>query len=149
VGLNTMKAPDLPSHVLPRPHDEQLEYANWLERWTNAGRTLLLIAFGIYLAALLPAQISFESLPQWWMEPLPRFVALHAWPTGWQWLHPPLRGEALSLLGIGALASGPSLCLLGLVPIYLRRGERSQAVLCVAVAALMVLAATGLVSAGH
>lgn len=142
-----MKTPDLPTQLLPRRHAEQLVYANWLERWTNAGRALLLAAFAVYLIGLVPVQIALEQLPRWWMEPLPRFIALGAWPTGWQWLGLPMRGEALSLLGIGLLASGPSLCLIGLVPIYLRRGERSQAVLCLAVVALMVLAASGLVSA--
>lgn len=140
-----MKRDDPAVQLAPeqRP-SEQSHYAALLERWTLAGQVLLLLAFAAYLSGLPSPQIAFDRLPQLWMQPLQRFIELGAWPTAWRWIAWPLRGEAASLLGIGVLASGPSLCLLGLVPSYLRRGERAQAGFCLAIAVLLLVAAAGL-----
>lgn len=59
------------------------------------------------------------------------------------------RGDIAGLVGIAVLAGCSVLCLLALVPMYLRRGDRAYAALCVAEAAVVVLAASGVLAAGH
>jgi hypothetical protein len=139
-----MKPRDLPPGLVPDQRlSEQLRYATLLEHWTRVGQVVLVVAFAAYLLGLLPPQVSFDRLQQLWMQPLPRFLELSDSPTGWHWLAQPGRGEVLNLLGIAVLSSGPSLCLLGLVPSYLRRGERAAAAFCVAMAVLLLFAAAG------
>ena len=53
------------------------------------------------------------------------------------------------LAGIVILAGCSLVCLLALVPLYLKRGDKAFAVLCLAEVAVVVLAASGVLSGGH
>ena len=128
---------------------EQLRYARLLDWGTRVGLVLLIVSFVAYVLGLAEAHVPPERLPQIWQHPVGRYLELTGSPTGWGWLALVHRGDIAGLVGIAVLAGCSVLCLLAHVPMYLRRGDRAYAALCVAEAAVVVLAASGVLAAGH
>jgi hypothetical protein len=138
-----------PPPIEARQPEEQQRYAALLEAGTRVGLAIAVLAFAAYLSGLMPAQVPVEQLPQLWSLPVERFLAHTGNPTGWAWLARLGHGDMAAVAGIAVLASCSLPCLLALVPLYLRRGERAFVALCVAEAAVIVLAASGWLAGGH
>ena len=128
---------------------EQLRYARLLDWGTRVGLVVLVASFAAYVLGLAESHVPREQLPQLWEHPVGRYLALTGSPTGWGWLALVHRGDIAGLAGIAILAGCSVLALLALVPLYLRRGDRVFAALCVAEVAVVVLAASGLLVGGH
>ena len=58
-------------------------------------------------------------------------------------------GDVLGLAGIVWLAAVSVACLLALVPIYARRGDKAFVAICLAEVLVVALAASGLLTGGH
>ena len=132
---------------------EQLRYATLLALCTRIGLLVLLLSFAAYVTGVLEPMVPLQRLPELWSQPVGSYLAQTQMPTGWGWLALVLpsqaRGDVVGLLGIAVLAGCSVPCLLALVPHYWRRGDKAFAALCLAEAAVVVLAASGLVSGGH
>ena len=128
---------------------EQLLYARLLDWGTRVGLAVLLLSFGAYVLGLVDAQVAPERLPALWGQPVGRFLELTGTPTGWGWLALVRRGDMAGLLGIAILAGSSVLCLLALVPVYWARRDKAYVAICLAEVAVVVLAASGWLSAGH
>lgn len=129
--------------------EEQLLYARLLAAGSRLGLVLLVLSFGVYLTGWLQPHVPLEQLPQLWQHPAHRFRDLAGMPAGWGWLALVHRADIAGLAGIAVLAGCSLPALLALVPVFLRRGERAAAVLSAAVAVVVLLAASGLMSQGH
>lgn len=128
---------------------EQLRYARWLEAGSRLGLLMLVLSFAGYGSGLLAADVPLQHLPDLWSLPVGQYLAQSQAPTGWGWLARLGRGEGASLAGIAVLASCSLPCLLALLPLYLRRGDRAYVLLCLAEVAVIVLAASGWLTGGH
>ena len=128
---------------------EQIRFAQWLH-WTGwLGLAVLVAAFFVYVAGLLPPVIPVDQLPSLWRLPSRELMALHGLEGGWNWVLALNRSDMLNLLGIAILCGGSALPLLAVTGIYLRRGDRLFAALCLLQVAVLVLAASGLIAPGH
>lgn len=128
---------------------EHLRYAQWLH-WSGwLGLAMLVGAFVVYATGLVPPVIRLESLPELWKLSSQDFLQLHGLEGGWHWIRRLDRSDMLNVLGIAILAGCSALPLLAVAPVYLRRGDRTYAALCVLVVAVLVLAASGVISTGH
>jgi hypothetical protein len=135
--------------IAPPVADEQLRYARWLDWGAKAGLAALVVAFAAYATGLLPAQVPFDRLPELLALPLDRYLAATGTPTGWGWTTLLAKGEFASLVGIAVLAGCSVACLLAIIPVYLRRGERVYVLFCVLEVAVLALAASGFLTSGH
>jgi hypothetical protein len=126
---------------------EQLRFAQVLAWGTRAGVAVLALSFVAYLLGLVPAWVAPQRLTEVWSQPLTPYLALTGTPDGWGWATLLRHGDMASLAGIAMLCACALPALLSLVPLALRRGERRLAALCVAQAAVLVLAASGLIVA--
>ena len=134
---------------LPAAAEEQVRYATWLQ-WSGwIGLLSLVGTFLLYATGMLAPVISFEQLPHVWSLSAAQLLHETGQSPGWAWLRLLDRGDVLNLVGIALLASCSAAPLLAVVPIYLRRGDRVFAILCLLQVAVLVLAASGVVSAGH
>lgn len=124
----------------------QLRYALLLEWGTRAGLAVLLVSFVAMLAGWLPAHVPPQDLPRLWSRPVADFLAATGSPTGWGWLALLHRGDMLGLAGIGILAGCSMVALLALVPLYARSRDRRFMALCLAEVAVLLAAASGVVS---
>jgi len=128
---------------------EQLLYARLLDWGTRLGLAVLVLTFAAYTLGLLSPHVPLERLPELWSHPVGRFLEETQSPTGWGWLALVHRGDVAGLVGIVILAGCSLVCLLALVPLYLRRGDKAFAALCLAEVAVVLLAASGWLSGGH
>lgn len=128
---------------------EQLLYAQLLDWGTRAGLLVLVLSFAAYMFGLAAPHVPLEQLVDVWSHPVGRYLELTQSPTGWGWLALVHRGDVAGLAGIAILAGCSVVCLLALVPLYLKRGDKAFAALCLAEVAVVVLAASGWLSGGH
>lgn len=133
----------------PAQPQEQLRYARWLEIGTRAGFALLVLLFLAYAAGLTVPHVAHQRLPQVWMLPVDSFLRATDTPAGWGWLALVRSGDIANLVGVALLAGCSVPCLLALLPLYARRGDRLQGVICLAEVAVIALAASGVLTAGH
>jgi hypothetical protein len=83
-----------------------------------------------------------------WNLPVSAFLAETGLPKGWGWLGHAHRGDVANMLGIAMLSGCSVIALLSLVPLYLRRGERLYAALCLAEVGVIAVAASGVLGGG-
>lgn len=111
---------------------------------------VLLLSFAAYVMGWSDAaQVAPQRLPDLWVHPVDRYLELTHSPTGWGWLALLPKGDIAGLLGIAMLSGSSVLCLLALVPLYRARGDTAFVLICLAEVAVVVLAASGLLTGGH
>ncbi len=128
---------------------EQLRYARLLDWGTRVGLAVLLLSFAAYVMGWSDAHVAPQRLPDLWVHPVDRYLELTHSPTGWGWLALLPKGDIAGLLGIAMLSGSSVLCLLALVPLYRARGDTAFVLICLAEVAVVVLAASGLLTGGH
>lgn len=128
---------------------EQGRYAAWLDTTSKLGLMVLVVGYLAYVFGLVPPHVPLERLPELWGHPAHVFIAHTDSPAGWDWLGLLHKGDILNLLGIAILAGGSLLCLAAVIPLYARRGEGVYVAVCSLQIAVLLLAASGLLTAGH
>jgi hypothetical protein len=128
---------------------EQLLYSRLLDRAAKFGFVILVAGFLAYALGWIPAHVPVERLPELWGLPLQEYLRATDTPTGWGWIIHLPKGEFASLAGIEILSGCSLLCLLAIIPVYVRRGDRVYVAICVAEIAVLLLAASGALTAGH
>jgi hypothetical protein len=127
----------------------ELIYARWLEWCTRTGLAVLITVFAVYALGLLEPLVPLQRLPQVWALPLEHFLAETGAPTRWDWLQVALKGDYANLLGIAILGLVSVVCYLRLLVRLVRKREGALAVLAALQIAVLVAAASGLLSGGH
>ncbi|MFO1412694.1 MAG: hypothetical protein U1F10_02040 [Burkholderiales bacterium] len=128
---------------------EQLAYARVLRVATRVGFFVMVVAFAAYVTGLLPAHVPLAELPSLWGLPAAQFRAASGAAVGWGWVRHLGEGDVASFAGIAVLAAG-SLASLGAVLVrFLRRGDRAYALITLALIAVIVVAASGVLNRLH
>jgi hypothetical protein len=128
---------------------EQVVYGRGLRAATRVGFVVLVAAFAAYVTGILPAHVPLAQLPQFWQLTAAQYRAAAGIAPGWGWLAQVAQGEFASLAGIAILAGG-SLASLGAVAVlFRRRGDRVYALLSLALMAVILVAASGLLNRLH
>lgn len=128
-------------HFVP---SEQLRYARLLDWSAKAGLALLVAGFVAYVLGWLPPTLPLTELPRMWSQPVANYLAATGAPTGWAWIRLVAHGDYAGLVGIAILAGCSLSCLLAVIPIYYRRGDRLFAAICALSVAVLIIAASGL-----
>ncbi len=137
-----MKSPDL------QPI-EQLLYARWIDWGARVGLAVLVMLFAVYGAGIVEPLVSHDRLPALWTLPVERYVAETGVPIGWHWLAQAHRADVANLVGIAMLTGCSLLAVLAVLPLYARRGDRALVWIGIAEIAVLVLAASGMLTSGH
>jgi hypothetical protein len=135
--------------VSTSPVADQLRYARLLAIGTHAGLAILAILFGLYMLGIVEPHVPHARLPELWKLPAGEFLDQAGIEAGWGWTTHILRGDILTLVGIVILAFCSVPCLLAVMPIYWASGQRILFAICALEVAVIVLAASGVVGAGH
>ncbi len=128
---------------------EQQRYATLLNWGARSGLAILAVSFLAYLFGWMPAHVPLEQLPQVWNLPVGEYLKQTGTPTGWHWLDLVAYGDFASLVGIAVLSGCSLICLVGVMPIYAKRGDRVFVAICVFALLVQLLAASGTLSVGH
>jgi hypothetical protein len=129
--------------------EEQLRYAVLLDWGAKIGFAVMVLGFANYVLGLLPHHVPVAQLPGLWSLPLAEYLARTATPTGWRWLVLLAEGEFPGLAGIALLAGCSVVCLTAVAAVYARRGDRIYAAICTLEIAVLVFAASGILTTGH
>lgn len=133
----------------PQAAADQSRYARLLAIGTNAGLAMLVVLFGIYMAGAVDPHVPHERLPDLWHLPSTQFLELVRLEAGWGWTARLQHADILTLLGIVTLAFCSVPCLLAIMPVYWRSGQRLLFAICGLEVAVIVLAASGYLAGGH
>jgi hypothetical protein len=135
----------------PRSDDggaAQRHYARWLRRGTWIGVVVLVGGFAAYLLGLTP-HVPIERLPAIWELPASEYLGHAALTPGWSWAALLHRTDMLVVAGVALLASCSIVSLTAAIFSFRENRERAFAVICAVQIAVLVLAASGVLSVGH
>ena len=135
--------------TLPEPTREQIVFAAILRAGTGLSMLVLVAGFLLYVGGVLSPVVPIAGLPRFWGLSAERYLAATGLPRGWGWLGLVGHGDILNFLGIAMLASLTIVCYLAVLPAFLRKGDRVYSAIIVLALAVLLLAASGLVAAGH
>jgi hypothetical protein len=137
--------------------DEQLLYARILEKGMLIGLGLMFITFALYIFRIMPSAVPLAEISGYWSQPVHdylvqinnNFLHLEHLPTGWSWLKLIGKGDFVNFIPIAILSGVTIVCYLSIVPGLFKRGDKAYAIMALAEAAILALAASGLLAVGH
>jgi hypothetical protein len=128
---------------------EQVAYARVLRWGVRLALIALAVTFALYLAGVLRPIVPTNELPGYWGLSAERYAEATGQPLGWGWIAMIGRGDVLPLTGVTLLVGLTIVAYARALPILLRRRDRTYLVIALAEIALLVLAATGVFTAGR
>jgi hypothetical protein len=124
-------------------------FARTLQVGTWLSLAVLVLAFTGYVSGAVTPRVSIEELPSIWGLRAADFAARAGFPRGWGWLGLLRYADLQPLLGVAMLAGLSIVAYLLLLVVFLRKGDASYALISAVQLAVLLLAASGLVSIGH
>ena len=129
--------------------EEQLLYARILDKGMKIGLAILVVTFGLYVFGILQPHVPVNDLPKYWRMSVHEYLEAIDLGTGWSWLGNLGEGDLLNFVGIAFLAGVTIICYLAIVPSLMRKKDTPYVVLALVEVAVLVLAASGILKAGH
>jgi hypothetical protein len=131
------------------PTPEQRLYAKVLAVGMYAGLVCLFLTFALYVFGIMEPHIALEELPQHWGKSVRDYLVDTKIDTGWSWVGMLGYGDFVNFIGIAALAGVTIICYLAIVPGLLKSKDVTYSVLALLEVLVLVLAASGIIAAGH
>jgi len=129
--------------------EEQRLYADILDKGMKIGLLILVVTFSLYVSGILEPKVPLRDLPGYWTMPVQDYLAATGIGTGWSWLGNIGKGDLLNFVGIAFLSAVTIVCYLAIVPNLLKKKDTPYVVLALLEVAVLVLAASGILKAGH
>lgn len=124
-------------------------YATWLRWGTRVGLALLAMAFIAYAGGIVAPHVPIERTAALWSQPASVMVQATGLQATWEWANHLGRSDMLALAAIAFLATCSIPCVAAVIPVFMRGRERLLVAICVAQAAVLLLAASGLLAGAH
>jgi hypothetical protein len=128
---------------------EQLVYARIL--WYGGIISIVAItaAYIVYITGILPHYIEFDKIVELWGKKSHKFVEETNTPIGWEWLKLVMYGDFLNLLLLTFLSFLTIVCYLAIIPLLVAKKDFIYFVIALVEVLVLLLAASGLIVAGH
>jgi hypothetical protein len=137
-----------PDGQLP-PSTEALLFARTLQVGTWLSLAVLVLAFAGYVSGVVRPLVPIEELPSVWGLRAADFAARVSLPRGWGWLALLRYADLQPLVGVAMLTGLSIVAYLLILPVFLRKRDTAYALISAVQLAVLLLAASGLVSIGH
>ncbi|MDX1764079.1 MAG: hypothetical protein R3231_07135, partial [bacterium] len=108
--------------------EEQLTYADLLDKGMKIGLLMLMVTFFIYLTGIFKPYIPVSELPNYWGLSVHDYLEHADVQAGWAWLGLLGKGDFLNFTGIAFLAGITIICYMRIVPILFEKKDRVFAV---------------------
>lgn len=118
-------------------------YAKILQVLSIAGMVLLLLTFVVYVTGLSPSAVPPQRVTELWHLDSATFAEETDGTLGWEWVSDLHTGNNLAFGSLVFLALCTLVCMILLVPAYLRLGDRRYAAIVAAEAVVLAVAAAG------
>lgn len=131
-----------------RATEEQLTYANLLDKGMKLGLLALIVTFIIYLTGILAPHIPVNDLSRYWSLPVHAYLNHTGISPGWSWLGMLGKGDFINFIGIAFLAGVTILCYISIIPTFFRKKDPVYGILAILEVLVLVFAASGILKAG-
>jgi hypothetical protein len=128
--------------------EEQILYANILNKGMLVGLIGLVVTFIIYGTGMLEPKIPLEQVQNYWVMPVSDYLQQSGIHAGWAWLGNLGYGDMLNFLPIAFLSLLTIICYLAIIPGLKRKKDTAYVVLVIVEVVVLVVAASGLLSSG-
>ena len=128
--------------------DIQLVLARLYRYVTIIGFFIMIAAFVLYAFGLLRASVPAEEVRAYWHLEAGVYATETGTPVGWDFLKSLSRGDSLSLGSLVFMAVAVIVCLIIMIAAFLKKNNRLFALISLLQTAVLILAASGVVS-GH
>lgn len=128
--------------------EEQMAYARLLDLGMKIGLITIIFIFIIYISGILQPHIPVSELPKTWGMPVKEYLKVNNIPTGWAWLGMAGKSDFLNFIGIAFLSGVTIVCYIRIIPILFNKKDRVYGILAILEVLVLVLAASGLLTAG-
>jgi hypothetical protein len=129
--------------------EEQKLYAKLLDKGMKIGLVILVVTFGLYVFGVTEPKVPVNELSSYWGMSVHDYLGATGIGTGWSWAASLGHSDLLNFVGIAFLAGVTIVCYLAIVPSLLRKKDTPYVVLALVEVAVLVLAASGILKAGH
>ena len=128
---------------------EQLAYAQVLDWGMKIGFVMVVCTFALYVLGVMPPHIPVEQLSNYWAMPVSQYLQAANVHTGWSWLGLIGKGDFMNFLGIAFLSAVTIGCYLRILPMLIRSKDKIYSFIAILEVLVLVLAASGVLVAGH
>lgn len=127
---------------------EQLLYAKILEKGMYFGLLTLLVTYFIYILGIMKPYVPLQEVPTYWSLSVQDYLHKADIAPGWAWLGMLAHGDFLNFIGVAVLSAVSIACFLAIVPLLLKNGDKTYALLAVAEVIILCVAASGILGTG-
>jgi hypothetical protein len=128
--------------------EEQILYANILNKGMLIGLIALIITFIIYASGILAPKIPLGEISQYWRMSVHDYLEKSGMHTGWSWLGNLKYGDMLNFVPIALLSGLTIICYIAIVPGLMRKKDTPYIILAVLEIIVLCVAASGILGAG-
>ncbi len=128
--------------------EEQILYANILNKGMAIGLIGLVVTFIIYGAGILEPKIPLDQVQNYWVMPVNEYLQLTGIQAGWAWLGNLGQGDMLNFLPIAFLSLLTIICYLAILPGLIRKKDTAYVVLVIVEVVVLTVAASGILGSG-
>jgi len=121
--------------------EESLVYARLLNIGRAIGLVALIIAFGIYIAGIIPPRIPLNELSTYWGLSAKDYLTRSGIQTGWSWIGMLRYSDILNFIPIAFLSGITIICYLSIIPILFGKKDRIYAWIAILEVLVLVFAA--------
>ena len=137
--------------------EENILYANVLEKGMYFGLILMFITFFLYVFGLLEPVIPLDRIDSYWSQPVndyliqvkKDFLGWEELPTGWSWVKLVGYGDFLNFIPVALLSGVTIICYVVIVPGMFLRNDYWMATIAITEILILCLAASGILTIGH
>jgi hypothetical protein len=134
--------------MAPQATEEQVLYADILNKGMIVGLIGLVVTFIIYGAGILKPVIPLEEVQNYWVMPVADYLEQTGIHAGWAWLGNLGKGDMLNFLPIAFLSLLTIVCYLAIIPRLLKKKDTAYVVLAIVEVVVLVVAASGILGSG-
>ncbi len=130
------------------PTEEQLTYANILNKGMLIGLLGLLVTFVVYVFGILSPVVPKSDMPKYWIHSVHDYLHHTGIQTGWNWITQLGKGDMLNFAPIAFLGAVTIFCFVAVIPMFFRKKDTVYGVLAVIEVLVLIVAASGILGVG-
>lgn len=128
--------------------EEQLLYANILNKGMLIGLLVLIITFIIYALGILKPVIPLGEVQHYWVMSVKDYLHESGMQAGWTWLGKVGYGDMLNFVPIAFLSALTIFCYAAIIPGLMRKKDTAYVVLAIVEIIVLTVAASGILGTG-
>ncbi len=128
--------------------EEQILYANILNKGMLVGLIGLIVTFVIYASGILTPKIPLAEVQNYWVMPVGDYLQQSGIHAGWAWLGNLGYGDMLNFLPIAFLSALTIFCYMAIIPGLMRKKDTAYVVIAFLEILVLVVAVSGILGTG-